>query len=513
MPSHPDTARLAGLIAAYAPHDGSFEMRVPGLMVSRFSRINKECVHALRISSLCIVAQGGKTVVVGDEVYEYDSSQMIVFSVALPVAAQVTQASPAHPYLSLRLELDPRKIAELVLKVYPRGLPPVQERSAVYLTPTEESFVDAATRLMECLANSSDAELLAPLVIDEILIRLLRSPIGVRVAQMGFAESSVNRVEKAISWLRENYSQPMKVEELAEMVHMSASSFHEHFKAVTSMSPLQYQKVLRLQQARRLMLATMMDAGTASQQVGYLSASQFSREYSRFFGSAPARDIARLRQEIASGRDPRRAITVSLRAKHSRIRAVMNMTPFTGWENFYVIVGSSAGALIGLQFVVMALVADLPRTQKQAQAGQAFATPNVVHFGAVLLLAAVVCAPWHGADAPGVIFGVLGLCGVGYVLIVTRRMGSQTAYRPEFEDWLFHSILPLVAYVTGGVRICHSHPRLLANVRSWGGCPVLLFVGIHNAIGMPQPITYLYPGRSMRNRLQNAISSLEPIPT
>ena len=297
MPSHPDTARLAGLIAAYAPHDGSFEMRVPGMMVSRFSRINKECVHALRISSLCIVAQGGKTVVVGDEVYEYDSSQMIVFSVALPVAAQVTQASPAHPYLSLRLELDPRKIAELVLKVYPRGLPPVQERSAVYLTPTEESFVDAATRLMECLANSSDAELLAPLVIDEILIRLLRSPIGVRVAQMGFAESSVNRVEKAISWLRENYSQPMKVEELAEMVHMSASSFHEHFKAVTSMSPLQYQKVLRLQQARRLMLATMMDAGTASQQVGYLSASQFSREYSRFFGSAPARDIARLRQE------------------------------------------------------------------------------------------------------------------------------------------------------------------------------------------------------------------------
>lgn len=293
----PDTTELARLIAAYAPHDGSFEMKVPGLLVSRLSRVNKECVHALRISSLCIVAQGAKTVIVGDEVYEYDSSQMIVFSVALPVAAQVTQATASQPYLSLRLELDPRKIAELVLKVYPQGLPTVQERKAVYLTHADESIVSAATRLMDCLAQPGDTELLAPLVVEEILIRLLRSPIGVRVAQMGFAESSVHRVAKAISWLRENFPQPMKVEELAELVHMSVSSFHEHFKSVTSMSPLHYQKVLRLQEARRLMLSAMMDAGAASQRVGYLSASQFSREYSRFFGNAPTRDIARLRQD------------------------------------------------------------------------------------------------------------------------------------------------------------------------------------------------------------------------
>ena len=293
----PDTAQLARLLAAYAPHDGSFDMRIPGLMVSRLSRVNNECVHALRVSSLCIVAQGAKTVIVGDEVYEYDASQMIVFSVALPVAAQVTRASQSEPYLSLRLELDPHKIAELVLKVYPRGLPAVQERSAVYLTPVDGRIVNAAVRLMECLAHPGDVELLGPLVTDEILIRLLRSPIGVRVAQMGFAESSVQRIAKAISWLRENYSQPIKVEELAEMVHMSVSSFHEHFKAVAAMSPLQYQKVLRLQEARRLMLSAMMDASAASQRVGYLSASQFSREYSRFFGSAPTRDIARLRQE------------------------------------------------------------------------------------------------------------------------------------------------------------------------------------------------------------------------
>jgi AraC-like DNA-binding protein len=296
-PNGPDTAKLARYIAAYAPYDGSFELRVPGLWASRLSRVNTECVHALRLPCLSIVAQGAKTVIVGQEVYEYDRSLMLVYSVALPVAAQVTQASHSEPYLALRLDLDPHKIAELVLKVFPEGLPPVQERNAVYLTPADASIVNAATRLMECLGQAGEVELLAPLAMDEILIRLLRSRIGVRVAQMGFAESSVHRVAKAISWLRANFSQPVKVEELAELVHMSVSSFHEHFKSVTSMSPLHYQKVLRLQEARRLMLSAMMDAGAASQRVGYLSASQFSREYSRFFGSAPTKDIARLRQE------------------------------------------------------------------------------------------------------------------------------------------------------------------------------------------------------------------------
>jgi len=296
-PSESDTARLARLISAYAPYDDSFELRIPGVHASRFSRVNTECFHSIRVPSLCMVAQGAKTVIVGQEVFEYDASRMIVFSVALPVASQITQASHSKPYLALRLDLDPRKIAELVLKVYPNGLPPVQERKAVYITPADVSIVNAAMRLMECLSQPGDAELLAPLIIDEILIRVLRSPIGVRVAQMGFAESSVHRIAHAISWLRANFSQPMKVEDLAEMVHMSVSSFHEHFKSVTSMSPLHYQKVLRLQEARRLMLSQMMDAGIASQRVGYLSASQFSREYSRFFGNAPARDIARLRQE------------------------------------------------------------------------------------------------------------------------------------------------------------------------------------------------------------------------
>jgi AraC-like DNA-binding protein len=296
-PNQPDTAELGRRIAAYAPHDGTFDLGVSGLHASRFSRINTDCVRALQLPALCIIVQGAKTVIVGKEVYEYDVSRMLVFSVALPVAAQITQASYSEPYLALRLDLDPLKVGELVVKVFPQGLPPVQERRAVYVAPLDASVVNAATRLVECLAQPGDTELLAPLAVEEILIRLLRSRIGARVAQMGLAESSVHRVAKAISWMRANFSQPMKVEELAELVHMSVSSFHEHFKSVTSMSPLQYQKVLRLQEARRLMLSTMMDAGTARQRVGYLSASQFSREYSRFFGSAPTRDMARLRQD------------------------------------------------------------------------------------------------------------------------------------------------------------------------------------------------------------------------
>ncbi|HYA40465.1 MAG TPA: AraC family transcriptional regulator [Syntrophobacteraceae bacterium] len=296
--SEPDVVRLASLISAYAPHDGCFELRIPGVHAIRRSRTNTELVHGMERPALCIVAQGAKSVMLGQEVYEYDASRMIAFSVDLPVAAQVTRASRSEPFLCLRLDLDRHKVAELILKVYPHGLPRVHENRAVYVGQASASIVNAATRLVELMAQPG-ADLLAPLVADEILIRLLLSPIGARVAQIGLAESSVHGIAKAVSWLHANFSQPMKVEELAELAHMSVSSFHQHFKSVTSMSPLQFQKVLRLQEARRLMLSTMMDASNASWHVGYASASQFSREYSRLFGSAPTKDIARLREHSA----------------------------------------------------------------------------------------------------------------------------------------------------------------------------------------------------------------------
>jgi AraC-like DNA-binding protein len=301
--SEPDLARLASLIRAHTPYDGSFELRLAGVHVTRASRTNTELVHAVAKPSLCLIAQGAKSVMLGQEVYEYDASRMLVFSVDVPVAGLVTRASHAEPYLSFRLDFDPHKIAELVLRVYPHGLHRVQQSRAVLVTPADPNIFNAATRLVDLMAQPDDAELLAPLVIDEILIRLLRSPAGVRVAQIGLEDSGVNGVAKAISWLRVNFSQPMKVDELAALANMSVSSFHQHFKSVTSMSPLQYQKIVRLQEARYLMLTTMMDATVACRHVGYLSASQFSREYGRFFGSAPTRDIARLRDQGLTAAD------------------------------------------------------------------------------------------------------------------------------------------------------------------------------------------------------------------
>jgi AraC-like DNA-binding protein len=296
--NHLDVVKLAGLIRAHSPHDGCFELRIPGVYAIRRSRISTELVHATQRPVLCIVAQGAKSIMLGQEVYEYDPSRMLIFSVDLPVVAQVTRASVAEPFLCFMLNLDPQKVAELVLRVYPQGLPRgAKEGRGLYVGQANASLINAASRLIELMAQPGDAELLAPLVVDEILIRLLRSPIGFRVAQIGLAESSVHGIAKAVSWLRANYSQPMKVAELAELAHMSVSSFHQHFKSVTSMSPLQYQKVMRLQESRRLMLSTMMDVSTASGRVGYHSTSQFSREYARFYGSAPNKDIARLREQ------------------------------------------------------------------------------------------------------------------------------------------------------------------------------------------------------------------------
>ena len=292
-----DVVKLAGLLKAFAPHDGTFDLRVPGVHVIRRSKVYTELVHGVLSPSLCIVAQGAKRVMLGKETYEYDESRLIAVSVDLPVAAQVVRATPAAPFLGLRLDLDPDKVAELVLKVYPDGLPHAQDSRAVLLGQVTASIVVAATRLVELIGQAGD-DLLGPLMIDEILIRLLFSPIGARIAQIGMADSGVDGVAKAVTWLRENFAEPMKVEELAGLAHMSVSSFHQHFKAVTSMSPLQYQKTLRLQEARRLMLSKMMDAGIASRNVGYASASQFSREYGRYFGAPPAKDVNRLRGQV-----------------------------------------------------------------------------------------------------------------------------------------------------------------------------------------------------------------------
>ena len=289
--------RLANLVARYAPHDGVFPLRLPGTYALRRSRMTSEAVHATLGPSLCLVAQGAKVVMLGREVFEYDSARMLVFAVDLPISGQVTRASWREPFLGFRLDLDSKRVAELAARVYPRRVPRPSDDRGLYVGHATDAIVDAVARLLDLMAQAEDADLLGPLAVDEILIRLLRTPIGSRVAQIGQPKSGVHRVAEAVSWIREHFAQPVTVEEMAASVRMSASSFHQRFKAVTSMSPLQYQKTLRLHEARRLMLFQGMDASEACHRVGYLSPSQFSREYSRFFGSPPTRDIARLREE------------------------------------------------------------------------------------------------------------------------------------------------------------------------------------------------------------------------
>jgi AraC-like DNA-binding protein len=292
-----DVATLARWIAALVPFDATVELPVPGVRAARVSQMNQEPIHYVQRSTLCIVAQGAKVVMIGGDTYGYEAGQMAVYSIDVPMAGRVTRSSLSEPYLLLMLDLDAEKIAELAPKVFPHGVPQPRDLRSLYVGEADAHIIDAAARLLELMAQPADAELLAPLVRDEILIRLLRSPLGSRVVQIGQAGSSVQRIAGAVSRLRAKFDQTVSIDELATLVNMSVTSFHRQFKAVTGMSPLQYQKTLRLQEARRLMLTAMLDAGSAGRRVGYGSASQFSREYNRFFGIAPLKDIHRSREE------------------------------------------------------------------------------------------------------------------------------------------------------------------------------------------------------------------------
>ena len=296
----PNEIRAFGkLIAAYAPYDGTFDLPVPGVHLMRASFAHKDLVHGVATPCLCLVAQGAKTTMLGAEIYRYDEATMLVYSIEVPVVAQVTRATPSAPFLCLRLDIDSRRLADLTTRAFPNGLVSSQNGGAVHVAAPDLEIINAAARLLRLMLQPDDIGLLAPIITDEILMRLLRGPLGIRVAQIGHAQSPLQRINKAVAWIRDHFTEPLIVDDLASSVHMSPSTFHHHFRTTTSMSPLQYQKALRLQEARRLMLASIHDANGASKAVGYISASQFSREYARMFGDAPSRDVARLRENAS----------------------------------------------------------------------------------------------------------------------------------------------------------------------------------------------------------------------
>ncbi|MFV0322712.1 MAG: AraC family transcriptional regulator [Alphaproteobacteria bacterium] len=285
--------QLAMLIQKYAPHDGRFPLAVEGVLVTRISHRTETSTHSLAYPGVCIVAQGAKLVSLAENAYEYNESNLIVYAAEVPVSTRIIKASKDTPFLCLVILLDPKKLTDAITKVFPNGVPKVNETQAIYLGENSPQILDSSIRLMELILAQEDADLLAPLMIEEILIRLLRSPSGAAIAQIAVADSHAQKVAKAIVWLKENYNQTMKVGELADIAGMSASSFHSHFKNITAMSPLQFQKTIRLHEARNLITQKMLDVSQAGYEVGYSSVSQFSREYSREFGISPSKDIHR----------------------------------------------------------------------------------------------------------------------------------------------------------------------------------------------------------------------------
>lgn len=285
---------LAGLIDKYSGSDGIHATSIPRLSLIRSSQPT-EPLHAVHAPAICIIAQGQKLVMLADIAFNYDPASYLVVSVDVPISGQVTMASAAKPYLCMMLAFDPAILGALVLDAGVTRAASDSPGPSLMLSSVTSELLDAAIRLVRLLETPRDIPVLAPLAEREILYRLLQGEQAARLQQIAIADSRLQQVNRAIAWIKTNFDKPFSVEQIAAEARMSASSLHEHFKAVTAMSPLQYQKQLRLQEARRLMFAQTLDAASASHRVGYESPSQFSREYARLFGAPPVRDIERLR--------------------------------------------------------------------------------------------------------------------------------------------------------------------------------------------------------------------------
>ena len=289
---------LDGLVARIARWTEQGELHtsaVPGLSLFRRNEPT-EPIAGMYQPSICLVAQGAKKVLLGDDTYVYDPQHYLITSVHLPTVVQIVEASPEKPYLGLRLTFDPREIAQLMADSH---LPPPrtqQSSRGMAIGEVTLPLVNAFLRLIDLLGEEEDIPILAPVIQREIIYRLLVGDQGTRLRQIAATGSQSQQIARALEWLKENFTQPLRIDDLAEKARMSTSTFHHHFRSMTALSPLQYQKQLRLQEARRLMLAEHLDAANAAFQVGYESPSQFSREYSRLFGAPPLRDVTNLRQ-------------------------------------------------------------------------------------------------------------------------------------------------------------------------------------------------------------------------
>lgn len=285
---------LAKLIEKFTTEDGTYSTAIPSLKFIRSSKPS-EPIHVLHEPALCVVVQGTKIVGLAQESYQYDPNHYLVVSVDLPIIGEILVATHEIPYLCLRLDFQATQIFDIINQIEP-SKKNAEPSSGLFVNKMNVSLLDAIKRLVSLLDNPGDIPILAPMIIREILYRILCDENGDSVRQIAISGSNTQRIGDVIKLIKDDISRPFRIEELASIINMSSSSLHHHFKQVTKMSPLQYQKQLRLQEARRLMLTGDEDAANAGFKVGYESPSQFNREYARMFGLPPITDIKKLRE-------------------------------------------------------------------------------------------------------------------------------------------------------------------------------------------------------------------------
>lgn len=285
---------LVELMERFVKTDGTHDTTIPGLRFIRTSEVS-EPIHTVYEPSLCVVAQGTKVVVLGEESYRYDSTSYLTASVHLPIAGQVVKATAEEPYLSVHLQLDMKQILE-VIQSFNQEVPNRSSGRGLVINPISDSLLDAILRLIRLLETPDDIPVLSTSIIREIIYRVLQNDQNDTLKHFALVGSQAQRIAKVIELLNREFAKHLKVEELAKEARMSPSSLYNYFKEITGMSPIQYQKQLRLQEARRLLLTENVEAAEAAFQVGYESPSHFSREYSRKFGLPPKRDLQRMRE-------------------------------------------------------------------------------------------------------------------------------------------------------------------------------------------------------------------------
>lgn len=294
-------AELVDLIAQAQPDEGQVEVR-PGLYLNRISSPHY-AVHGILEPSCCVVAEGSKEVILGGESFQYDAAHYLISTMGVPAFARIVNATREKPYLSMRFLLDPAIVTSVILDsgIIRQKSKSSGDAKAVDVSTLGVDMLDAALRLVRASKSADEYRVISPLILRELIYRLLISSQATRLNQIARFGGQDHRMVRAVKILSDQYTQPIRIETIAHQLGMSISGFHAHFKAATNMSPVQFQKQLRLQEAQRLMLSEGFDAGQAAYRVGYEDQSHFSRDYKRQYGEPPARDIARLREITVQG--------------------------------------------------------------------------------------------------------------------------------------------------------------------------------------------------------------------